>query len=64
MFLRDTSLLSPGGMSLKSIGQLYPDFNLQKIELTPGEYKDMKNLQEKHPEKFIEYAMQDAKIVL
>lgn len=64
MFLRDTSLLSPGGMSLKSIGQLYPDFNLHKIELTPGEYKDMKNLQEKHTEKFIEYAIQDAKIVL
>jgi len=64
VFLRDTSLLSPGGMSLKSIGLLYTDFNLQKIELTPVEYKDMKNLQEKHIEKFMEYAIQDAKIVL
>jgi len=62
--LRDTSLLSPGGMSLKSIGSLYPSLPLSKIELSKEFYRDMELLQLENPVLFREYALQDPKIVL
>lgn len=64
MFLRDTALLSPGGMSLKSIGGLYPSLPLSKIELTSDNYKNMDVFQRENPDRFKAYALQDAKIVL
>jgi len=64
VFLRDTSLLSPAGMSLKAIGKLYPHLNLEKIELLQTELSDMGKFFVSNPERFKEYALQDAKIVL
>jgi len=64
IFLRDTSLLSPGGMSLKSIGLLYPTLPLKKIELSKEQYSDMEVMLNENPLLFKEYAEQDAKIVL
>jgi len=64
VFLRDTSLLSPAGMSLKSIGRLYPELPLSKVELSSGEISDMSKFFEENPECFEAYAVQDAKIVL
>lgn len=64
MFLRDTSLLSPAGMSLKSIGKLYPQLPLAKKELSSTELSDMSTFYDENPERFKEYALQDAKIVL
>jgi len=64
VFLRDTVLLSPGGMSLKSIGGLYPSLPLSKIELTGAYYKNMDVFQRENPDQFKAYALQDAKIVL
>ena len=51
-------------MSLKSIGSLYPNLPLEKIEITQRELVDMSNFFEVDPERFKEYALQDAKIVL
>jgi len=62
--LRDTSLLSPGGMSLKAIGSLYPSLPLEKIEISKEFYRDMELLQLENPVLFREYALQDPKIVL
>lgn len=64
MFLRDTSLLSPSGMSLNSIGLLYPDLPLKKIELSKKEYRNMELFFLENPISFKDYALQDAKIVL
>jgi len=64
VFLRDTALLSPGGMSLKSIGSLYPSLPLTKIELSNDYYKNMDVFQRENPVLFQAYAKQDAKIVL
>jgi len=64
VFLRDTSLLSPTGMSLKAIGKLYPHLNLEKIELSQTELSDMAKFFVSKPEQFKKYALQDAKIVL
>lgn len=62
--MRDTSLLSPAGMSLKSIGGLYPQFPLLKKELSREEILNMSKFFEDEPERFEDYARQDAKIVL
>jgi len=62
--MRDTSLLSPGGMSLKSIGLLYPTLPLNKIEISKECYNDMELFLLENPSMFREYALQDAKIVL
>jgi len=64
VFLRDTSLLSPTGMSLKSIGQLYSDLPLNKKELSSENIKNMDLFFETNPKEFREYSIQDAKIVL
>jgi len=64
VFLRDTSLLSPGGMNLKAIGGLYPSLPLSKIELPRDYYKNMDVFQRENPDQFKSYALQDAKIVL
>ena len=62
--MRDTSLLSPTGMSLKSIGQLYSDLPLKKIEVNSENIKEMDLFFETNPKEFQEYSIQDAKIVL
>lgn len=62
--MRDTSLLSPGGMSLKSIGALYPNLPLSKIDLSSDSYRHMDVFQKENPVLFESYAKQDAKIVL
>jgi len=64
VFLRDTSLLSPTGMSLKSIGQLYSDLPLKKIELNTKKVTEMDLFFDADPKAFKDYAVQDAKIVL
>jgi len=51
-------------MSLKSIGRLYPELPLSKVELSSGEISDMSKFFEENPECFEAYAVQDAKIVL
>jgi len=64
VILRDSSLLSPAGMSLKSIGSLYPDLPLEKIELCSKNIQNMDQLFEKDEKLFKSYAIQDSKIVL
>jgi len=64
VYLRDTSLLSPSGMSLKSIGQLYPTLPLSKIELDHKQIKNMDQFFDSDKTLFMDYAIQDAKIVL
>jgi len=62
--LRDSSLLSPVGMSLKAIGCLYPSLPLEKIELTPHQLNNMDQLYNSNRTLFKTYAIQDSKIVL
>jgi len=57
-------LLSPTGMSLKSIGALYPDLPLSKITLSKTDIENMDVLIEKDMEVFKSYAIQDSRIVL
>jgi len=64
VYLRDTSLLSPAGMSLKSIGDLYPSLPLEKIDLNSYQLNNMDQLYASDRTLFMNYAMQDAKIVL
>jgi len=63
VFLRDTSLLSPGGQSLQSIGSLYEE-KLEKISLSKGDLNRMDLFKMKSPDHFKSYALQDALIVL
>jgi len=63
VFLRDTSLLSPGGQSLQSIGSLYEE-KLEKISLTKDDLNRMDLFKMKSPDLFKSYALQDALIVL
>jgi len=51
-------------MSLKSIGLLYPNLPLNKIELSKEQYNNMDLLQAENPSLFQQYAAQDSKIVL
>jgi len=62
--LRDTSLLSPAGMSLKSIGALYPALSMSKVELTSHQLNNMDQLYESDKDLFASYAIQDSRIVL
>ena len=63
VILRDTSILSPGNASLKSIGELYnSEFN--KISIPEKMKSRMKDLKKESKELFIEYAKQDAVITL
>jgi len=64
VYLRDSSLLSPGGMSLKAIGNLYPTLSLSKVELDKKQIKAMDQLFDSNKPLFMDYAIQDAKIVL
>jgi len=63
VFLRDTSLLSPGGQSLQSIGSLYEE-KLEKISLTKDNLNRMDLFKANSPDVFKQYALQDALIVL
>lgn len=63
VILRDTSLLSPGGMSLKSISELYSQ-DLQKIQLADGLITNMKDFKMQNPSLFKKYAIQDSIITL
>jgi len=51
-------------MSLKSIGQLYSDLPLKKIELNTKIVTEMDLFFDTNPKEFKDYAVQDAKIVL
>jgi len=63
VFLRDTSLLSPGGASLSSIGELYTkEFN--KVEISPFFKSRMKVFKKEQPVEFKRYAIQDSLITL
>jgi len=63
VILRDTSILSPGNASLKSIGELYnSEFN--KISIPEKMKNRMKDLKKNSRDLFIEYAKQDAVITL
>lgn len=63
VFLRDTSLLSPGGQSLQSIGSLYEE-KLEKISISKGDLNRMDLFKMMSPDHFKSYALQDALIVL
>lgn len=63
VFLRDTSLLSPGGQSLQSIGSLYEE-KLEKISLSKSDLNRMDLFKMKSPDHFKLYALQDSLIVL
>lgn len=57
---RDTMLLAPAGaQSLSAIGKIV---RLEKIELRPGEIEKMRELREREPARFEEYALRDAEI--
>lgn len=64
IFVRDTSLLAPGGKkSLASIGSMYGD-DFNKVVL-PSVYRgDMLRLKEEDPNLFKDYAIQDSLITL
>jgi len=64
VYLRDSSLLSPSGMSLKSIGILYPELPMSKINLSKNDMENMDVLFEKNEKVFRLYAIQDSRIVL
>lgn len=51
-------------MSLKTIGELYPELPLQKIELSKQEIGNMEEFYLRNERLFMDYAMQDSKIVL
>lgn len=57
-------MLSPAGMSLKSIGELYPDLPLTKINLCRRDIENMDAFFERDRDSFKAYAMQDSRIVL
>jgi len=62
VYIRDTMLLaSAAARTLDGLGKMY---NIPKGKLLPFEYKDMENFQKTDPERFKEYAMTDADIVL
>ena len=63
IILRDTSLLSPTGASLSSIGNLYTK-EFKKLEVPKIFKLDMKKLKDKDIEFFKSYAIQDSKITL
>lgn len=63
VILRDTSLLSPGGMSLKSISELYSQ-DLQKIQIGDDMISNMKEFKRLNPSLFKKYAIQDSIITL
>jgi len=63
VILRDTSLLSPVGASLSSIGALY-NSEFQKIHVPQNLKSDMRLLKKLELELFKAYAMQDSKITL
>ena len=64
VYLRDSALLSPSGMSLKSIGDLYSDLPLSKINLSKKDIENMDVFFDRDKESFKTYAMQDSRIVL
>ena len=57
-------MLSPSGMGLKSIGSLYPELPLAKIELRKEDLNAMDVFFERDRVAFEMYALQDSKIVL
>jgi len=63
IILRDTSLLSPVGASLSSIGDLYTT-EFKKINVSKHMKSDMRKFKEFDKESFISYAIQDSKITL
>jgi len=63
VILRDTSLLSPGGMSLRSVSELYSQ-DLQKIQIGDDMISNMKEFKLLNPSLFKKYAIQDSIITL
>jgi len=63
VLLRDTSLLSPGGASLSSIGELYSE-EFKKVEISPVFKSNMKKYKKLKPAEFKRYAVQDSLITL
>jgi len=61
MILRDTVLVSPGGTSLSSWGDV---LGLPKISLPDGAISNMRGLLESNPRLFAEYAMRDTEVCL
>ena len=57
-------MLSPTGMSLKAIGDLYPDLPLTKINLSRTDIENMDIFFDRDRKSFESYAIQDSKIVL
>jgi len=63
VILRDTSLLSPAGASLSSIGELYTQ-EFKKVEISKQLKSNIRVLKEQDLELFKKYAIQDSKITL
>lgn len=64
VFLRDTALLTPTASNLGSIGALYTDLGLSKIDLPFSAKNNMEAFMESDFEKFKEYAIRDSEITL
>jgi len=65
IYLRDTSSLTPGGKSLKDLGELYTEEPmLRKIDLSQSDYRDMEQLMIRDPVLFKRYAILDSIISL
>jgi hypothetical protein len=64
VYLRDTTLLAPAGkQSLEAIGSLYAE-KYNKVKMAPSEIENMDRVLIENPEKFKEYALNDAVIPL
>lgn len=64
VILRDTSLLTPGMLSLGALGDLYSNIGLSKISLPDHAIKQMKVFMKEDFQKFKEYAIRDAVLCL
>lgn len=65
VYFRDTMLLSPGGGSkLKDLGNLYSSEGFEKVDISNKDISNMRDFLKREPEKFKNYAIQDAVITL
>jgi hypothetical protein len=66
VYLRDTSLLLPGGkQSLKSVGELYQsEGDFSKIDISQYDLEHMGDFLKRDPEAFKRYALRDSLITL
>jgi hypothetical protein len=65
VYIRDTILLAPGGKNkLRDLSKLYSDVGVEKREISNKDLNNMKDFLKRDPEKFKDYALNDAIITL